>query len=239
VIYDDLMIVSCDGNDVQFVVALDKLTGKVRWQKVREGYQAYTTPLVVSLAEGDQVISPGAFRAVAYDPRTGKEIWQVKYGEGFSNVPRPVYGHGLVFICTGFQQASLLAVRPDGRGDVTKSKVAWRLDRGVPLTPSPLLVGDELYMVTDNGIAPRCPAHHADTLQKIKKAVHIQPPTLEYVCLIIRALVVSGDGMKQLIGAAGGNSLPRVYKSRALRALVNGPPCRFNGVNNRIRASLR
>ena len=149
VIYDDLLIVSCDGNDVQFVVALDKLTGKVRWQKRREGYQAYTTPLVVSLAEGDQVISPGAFRAVAYEPRTGKEIWQVKYGEGFSNVPRPVYGHGLVFICTGFQQASLLAVRPDGRGDVTKSKVVWRLDRGVPLTPSPLLVGDELYMVTD------------------------------------------------------------------------------------------
>jgi outer membrane protein assembly factor BamB len=153
VIYDDLLIVSCDGNDVQFVVALDKLTGKVRWQKRREGNQAYTTPLVVSLAEGDQVISPGAFRAVAYEPRTGKEIWQVKYGEGFSNVPRPVYGHGLVFICTGFQQASLLAVRPDGRGDVTKSKVAWRLDRGVPLTPSPLLVGGELYLVTDNGIA--------------------------------------------------------------------------------------
>ena len=153
VLYDDLLILSCDGNDVQFVVALDKATGKVRWKKMREGYQAYTTPLVVSLPAGDQVISPGAFRAIAYEPRTGKEIWQVKYGEGFSNVPRPVYGNGLVFICTGFQQASLLAVRPDGRGDVTKSKIEWRLDRGVPLTPSPLLVGDELYMVSDNGIA--------------------------------------------------------------------------------------
>ncbi len=153
VIYEDLLIVSCDGNDVQFVVALDKATGKVRWKKTREGYQAYTTPLVVSLPGGDQVISPGAFRAIAYEPRTGKEIWHVKYGEGFSNVPRPVYGHGLVFICTGFQQASLLAVQPDGRGDVTKSKVVWRLDRGVSLTPSPLLVGNELYIVTDNGIA--------------------------------------------------------------------------------------
>jgi outer membrane protein assembly factor BamB len=153
VIYQDLLIVSCDGNDVQFVVALDKATGKVRWKKMREGYQAYTTPLVVSLPEGDQVISPGALRAIAYEPRTGKEIWQVKYGEGFSNVPRPVFGHGLVFICTGFQQASLLAIKPDGHGDVSKSKIVWRLDRGVPLTPSPLLVGDELYMVTDNGIA--------------------------------------------------------------------------------------
>ena len=153
IVYEDLLIISCDGNDVQFVVALDKLTGKVKWKKSREGYQAYTTPLVVSLPGGDQVISPGAFRAVAYEPRSGKELWQVRYGEGFSNVPRPVYGDGLVFICTGFQQPSMLAVRLDGKGDVTNSKVEWKLDRGVPLTASPLLVGNELYMVTDNGIA--------------------------------------------------------------------------------------
>ena len=153
IVYEDLLIISCDGNDVQFVVALDKLTGKVKWKKSREGYQAYSTPLVVSLPSGDQVISPGAFRAVAYEPRSGKELWQVRYGEGFSNVPRPVYGDGLVFICTGFQQPSMLAVRLDGKGDVTNSKVEWKLDRGVPLTASPLLVGNELYMVTDNGIA--------------------------------------------------------------------------------------
>jgi outer membrane protein assembly factor BamB len=153
VIYDNLLIMSCDGQDVQYVVALDKMTGKVRWKKPREGYQAYTTPLVVRLPSGDQVISPGAFRAVAYEPATGKELWQVRYGDGFSNVPRPVYGDGLVFICTGFQQPSLLAVRLDGHGDVTKSHIAWTLKRGVSLTPSPLLVGSELYMVSDNGIA--------------------------------------------------------------------------------------
>jgi outer membrane protein assembly factor BamB len=153
IIYDNLLIVSCDGQDVQFVVALDKLTGKVRWKKFRQGYQAYTTPLVVRLPAGDQVISPGAFRAIAYEPRTGKELWQVRYGEGFSNVPRPVYGNGLVYICTGFQEPSLLAVRVDGRGDVTKSHIAWTLKRGVPRTPSPLLLGDELYVISDNGIA--------------------------------------------------------------------------------------
>jgi len=153
VLYDNLLIVSCDGLEVQYVVALDKLTGKTKWKKLREGYQAYTTPLVVRLPAGDQVISPGSFRAIAYDPRTGKEIWQVKYGDGFSNVPRPVYGNGLVFICTGFQEPSLLAVRVDGRGDVTKKQIAWTLKRGAPLTPSPLLVGDELYVITDNGIA--------------------------------------------------------------------------------------
>jgi outer membrane protein assembly factor BamB len=152
VLYDDLLIVSCDGLDQQFVVALDKANGKVRWKKMREGYQAYTTPLVVSLASGDQVISPGAFQAIAYEPRTGKELWRVKYAEGFSNVPRPVYGNDLVFICTGFQEPSLLAVRLDGRGDVTKSKIVWKLHRGIPRTSSPLLVGNELYVVSDNGI---------------------------------------------------------------------------------------
>jgi outer membrane protein assembly factor BamB len=153
VLYENLLIVSCDGQDVQYVAALDKLTGKVRWKKFREGYQAYTTPLVVRLPAGDQLISPGAYRAIAYEPRTGKEIWEVKYGDGFSNVPRPVYGNGLVFICSGFQQPSLLAVRVDGRGDVTKKLTRWTLTRGAPLTPSPLLVGEELYVITDNGIA--------------------------------------------------------------------------------------
>jgi outer membrane protein assembly factor BamB len=153
VIYDNLLIVSCDGQDIQYVVALDKMTGKVRWKKTRQGFQAYTTPLIIRLAGGDQVVSPGAFRAVAYDPSSGKELWQVRYGEGFSNVPRPVFGGGLVYVCTGFQEPSLLAVRVDGHGDVTRSHIAWSLKRGAPLTPSPLLVGDELYIVNDSGIA--------------------------------------------------------------------------------------
>ncbi len=153
VLYDDLLIINCDGGDVQFVVALDKHTGKVRWKKFRDGFQAYSTPLVVSLPAGDQVVSTGAHRAIAYEPRTGKEIWSVTYGDGFSNVPRPVYQDGLVFICTGFQQPSLLAVRLDGRKDVTRTHVAWSTNRGVPLTPSPIVAGDQLYMVSDTGIA--------------------------------------------------------------------------------------
>jgi outer membrane protein assembly factor BamB len=154
-LYDDLLIFSCDGSDAAFVVALDKRTGKVRWKTNRRFpyAQAYTTPLVIRRGERDQIVSIGAFRAAAYEPATGKEIWRVSYGDGFSNVPRPVYGHGLVFIATGFQQPLLLAVRADGTGDVTRSHVAWTLRRGAPLTPSPLLVGNELYLVTDTGIA--------------------------------------------------------------------------------------
>ena len=155
IVHGDLLIVNCDGSDTAFVVALDKHTGKVKWKRDR-GYpadQAYTTPLVIRVGDRDQLISVGAYRARAYDPLTGKEIWRVRYDQGFSNVPRPVYGHGLVFIATGFQEPSLMAVRPDGTGDVTKTHVTWTLKRGAPLTPSPLLVGDELYVVNDGGIA--------------------------------------------------------------------------------------
>ena len=154
-LYGDLLIISCDGSDEAYVVALDKSTGDVRWKTSRRQpwAQAYSTPLVIRVGERDQVVSVGAYRAAAYDPESGKEIWRVSYRDGFSNVPRPVYGHGLVYITTGFQQPSLLAVRADGLGDVTRTHIAWTLQRAAPLTPSPLLVDNELYIVSDIGIA--------------------------------------------------------------------------------------
>ena len=165
VLFGDLLIVSCDGSDEAFVVALDKQTGKVRWKTTRRQPwdQAYTTPLVIRVGDRDQIVSVGAYRAAAYDPASGKEIWRVSYADGFSNVPRPVFGHGLVYIATGFQQPSLLAVRADGTGDVTRTHIAWTLRRGAPLTPSPLLVGDELYIVSDNGIASCLDAKTGET----------------------------------------------------------------------------
>jgi outer membrane protein assembly factor BamB len=165
VLYGDLLILSCDGSDTAFVVALDKRTGKVRWKTSRRypADQAYSTPLVIRVGEKDQVVSVGAYRTTAYDPETGKEIWRVSYADGFSNVPRPVFGQGLVYIATGFQQPSLLAVRPDGTGDVTKTHIAWTLQRAAPYTPSPLLVGDELYVVSDIGIATCLDAKTGET----------------------------------------------------------------------------
>jgi outer membrane protein assembly factor BamB len=154
-LHKDLLIFSCDGSDTAFVVALDTRTGAVRWKTPRRqpADQAYSTPLVIRVGDRDQVVSVGAYRAAAYDPDTGREIWRVSYADGFSNVPRPVYAHDLVYIATGFQEPSLLAVRADGTGDVTKSHVVWTLRRSAPHTPSPLAVGDELYVVSDLGIA--------------------------------------------------------------------------------------
>ncbi|MEQ1897794.1 MAG: PQQ-binding-like beta-propeller repeat protein [Vicinamibacterales bacterium] len=155
VLYRDLLIVNCDGFDQAYVVALETKTGKPRWKtsRRRPWSQAYSTPIIVRSADRDLLVSVGAFRTGAYDPLTGADVWQVSYGDGFSNVPRPVAGHGMIYLATGFQQPSLMAVRMGGTGDVTKTHVAWTLSRGAPLTPSPVLAGDELYLVTDTGVA--------------------------------------------------------------------------------------
>lgn len=154
-VFGDLLIVSVDGPDAAFLVALDKATGKQRWKswKHRPWDQAYSTPLAIKAGDRDEIVSVGAYHAAAYDPATGKEIWGVNYPEGFSNVPRPVFGDGIVYITSGYQQPSLLAVRVDGAGDVTRTHIAWNLARAAPLTPSPLLVGEWLFVVNDAGIA--------------------------------------------------------------------------------------
>lgn len=152
VIYDDLLIVSCDGTDVQYVAALDKHTGKLRWKTDREGRMAYSTPLVIQVDGQDQLVSTGGEQAMAYEPASGKEIWRVRY-DGYSEVPRPVFGQGLVFLATGYDTPWLYAVRPDGRGDVTDTHVEWKMQHGAPLNPSPLLIDDRLYLVDDKGIA--------------------------------------------------------------------------------------
>src|SRR5262245_21167833 len=88
----------------------------------------------------------------AYDPRSGREIWRVRY-DGYSVVPRPVHGHGLVFVCTGYNTVTLLAIRPGGRRDVTRTQVAWKFRKScVPHVSSPLLAGDGLYLVGDRGV---------------------------------------------------------------------------------------
>ncbi|MGH7225507.1 MAG: PQQ-binding-like beta-propeller repeat protein, partial [Gemmataceae bacterium] len=88
----------------------------------------------------------------AYNPADGKEIWRVRY-DGYSVVPRPVYGRGLLFISTGYDRPVLLAIRPGGKGDVTGTAIVWKTNKTVALTPSFLLDGDELYLVSDRGIA--------------------------------------------------------------------------------------
>jgi outer membrane protein assembly factor BamB len=156
ILVDNALVFSCDGGEEAFVVALNCKTGKVLWKTDRSVDAvkkfSFGTPLLITVKGQKQIISPGSNMVGAYDPKTGKEIWRVRY-DGYSVIPRPVYGQGLLFICTGYNFPSLLAIRPDGKGDVTATHVAWTTRRAAPHTPSPVLVGSELYMVSDRGMA--------------------------------------------------------------------------------------
>ena len=170
VIFRDLLLLHFDGSDLQYVVALDKRTGKTVWKTPRsidfqdlgpdgkpqaEGdmRKAFATPQIITVDGAPLLISMGAKATYAYDPLTGKERWRVEERTNHSASTRPVFGFGLVFLPTGFPKGELLAVRPEGRGDITATHVAWRLTRGVPNKPSVLLVDDLLFMTTDAGVA--------------------------------------------------------------------------------------
>ncbi len=169
ILFEDLLIVTMDGVDVQYLVALDKATGRTVWKTDRtadwddldaEGKprdegdlrKAYTTPLIVESDGAVQMISVGAKAFYGYDPRTGRELWKVNM-PAFSGAAGPVYRDGIAYVVTGFGQTELMAVRIDGAGDVTDSHVLWKTARTVPRTPSPVLVGDLLFTINDTGIA--------------------------------------------------------------------------------------
>jgi outer membrane protein assembly factor BamB len=158
VLWGQHLIFHCDGSDVQYIVALDKRTGRVAWKTNRSGQmnpepqlkKAYATPLLLEVNGQPQVLSPASDWLYSYDPRTGTELWRLSYGLlGFSIVPRPVVGHGMLFMSTSFTQPQILAVTLDDQSP----KIVWRHARQAPNICSPLLVADELYLLSDKGIA--------------------------------------------------------------------------------------
>jgi outer membrane protein assembly factor BamB len=151
------LIFHMDGSDEQYIVALDKSSGKVAWKTKRSGAmhdnpqlrKSYGTPLVMERDGKTQVISPASNWVYGIDPTTGQELWKVEYGIlGFSLTPRPVMGHDMFYMSTGFMKPELLAI---SLKEETPT-IAWRYTKNVPTMPSPILVGDELYFTSDGGI---------------------------------------------------------------------------------------
>ena len=99
------------------------------------------------------MVSPASGAVFGYHPESGRELWRVGYGQGYSVVPRPVAAHGHVYVATGFDRPRLLAIRTGGRGDLTGTHISWSTARSVPKTPSVLAHRNEIYFVSDGGIA--------------------------------------------------------------------------------------
>ncbi len=162
ILYKDLLIITCDGSDQQYTAGLDCATGKIRWKRERSApyrdqtvtRRAFVTPLVIEHEGRVQMISPAADQCHSLNPETGEELWHIRY-VGYSTVPRPVFGNGIVYICTGYFTPELTAIQVDGSGDVTDSKILWKGKKGIPENPSPLLFEGDVYIVSDDGVASR------------------------------------------------------------------------------------
>ncbi len=167
VIFEDLLILTMDGVDVQYMVALDKKTGKTVWKTdrtaiwndlgpdgkpLREGdyRKAYSTPLIVEVDGKLQMFTASSKAMYSYDPRTGKEIWKIKH-PCYSAAARPLYYKGLAVMVTGMPKVEVVAIKADGQGDVTDSHIAWRYSQAVGRTPSPIIVDDLLYVLSEDG----------------------------------------------------------------------------------------
>ncbi|MDZ4817959.1 MAG: PQQ-binding-like beta-propeller repeat protein, partial [Planctomycetota bacterium] len=160
IIFENLLILTFDGFDVQFLIALNKETGETVWKVDRNIHpatldgdykKAYGTPRILKIGEELQLISPSAGATVAYDPRTGKELWRVLSG-GMNAAARPLFGNGMIYATTAAGGWQLFAMRPGGHGDISKSHVEWKYAKAVPTRSSPLLNDDRIYMVNDTGI---------------------------------------------------------------------------------------
>lgn len=146
-LYRDRVIVYQDQSRDSFIAAFDAATGRQLWRTVRQASVGWGTPVAIRLGSRDEVIVNGQDRVQSYDPQSGAELWSCR-GTSFEVIPTPVVGAGLVF-CSSGRVGPTLAIRPGGSGDVSRSHLAWSSQRGSPFVPSPILVGDELYMVND------------------------------------------------------------------------------------------
>lgn len=154
IIYNDLVIQNCDAEGTSFLVAVNKETGKEAWRTPRRSKPrgGWSTPIVVEVDGRDQIVLNGEFGVQGYDPASGAETW---FCESFNGrgTPTPVTGNGLVYVVSG-KSGAVYAVKPGGKGDVTKSRMAWNTVRkGGRDLPSPILVGDSLFVINMGGIA--------------------------------------------------------------------------------------
>lgn len=148
-LYQDKLIVFQDhrGKGPSFLLVLDKKTGKEIYKVPRKEKLGWGSPVIINVDGQDQLLVSSEQRVYAYDPENGKEIWTCA-GNLVEVTPTPVVGEGHVYCCSG-RAGPTLAIRPDGKGDVTKTHVTWKTIKGAPFIPSPLLYRGQLYIVND------------------------------------------------------------------------------------------
>jgi outer membrane protein assembly factor BamB len=154
VILGDHVIQNCDASGASYLLAIEKKTGKQVWRTKRADKPrgGWSTPILIDTGKRKELILNGEFGVRSYDPKSGRDYWFCKGFNG-RGTPVPAWGHGMLYVING-KPGDVYAVKPDGSGDVTSSRMAWHTARrGGRDLPSPILVGDFLFTVSMGGVA--------------------------------------------------------------------------------------
>jgi outer membrane protein assembly factor BamB len=193
ILYKNLIILHYEGSDMQFIVALDKKTGKTVWKTERPqelyeplsyiGKKAYITPNIVTVNGKDLLISNGSAVCIAYDPETGEEVWRIIQGED-STISMPVTDNGKVCFYTGFvtspdddKYAELLAVDPAGSGDITETNIIWRKKSPILQLLTPVIIDGLIYTIDTKSMMECIDADSGNTIwsEKVKGKFNASP----------------------------------------------------------------
>jgi hypothetical protein len=153
VLYKDLVIINADHDGDSYLAALDRASGKTVWKTPRQNKtRSYCTPLIRTIDGRVQMILSGDKCVASYDPADGSRHWIID-GPTEQFVASLVYNGDLLFLTAGFPEHHMMAIRPDGRGNVTNSHIVWRTQRGASYVPSPIASGKFFLITSDDGIA--------------------------------------------------------------------------------------
>ena len=155
ILFKDMVVLNGDHNGESYLVALSRAKGKALWKTPRQNRtRSYCVPLIRELAGRTQMVLSGDKCVASYDPNNGKQHWIIDAPTD-QFVASPVYSArtGLLYITGGFPDHHILAIKPDGHGDVTQTHIVWRTIKGVAYVPSPIIAGDYFLIVSDSGVA--------------------------------------------------------------------------------------
>ncbi|HET6880184.1 MAG TPA: PQQ-binding-like beta-propeller repeat protein [Pirellulales bacterium] len=172
VLFEDKVIVNGDHDGDAYLVALDRATGKTLWKVPRENKtRSYCTPIIRQIDGRWQMILSGSKCVASYDPRDGSRHWIID-GPTEQFVASMVYNGKLLFLTAGFPEHHILAIKPDGEGNVTDSHIVWRTTENCSYVPSPIVVGDYFLVVSDEGIGSCYDAASGQKLWKHRMGPH-------------------------------------------------------------------
>ncbi|HVX11590.1 MAG TPA: PQQ-binding-like beta-propeller repeat protein [Pirellulales bacterium] len=172
VLFEDKVIINGDHDGDAYLVALDRDSGETLWKVPRENKtRSYCTPIIREIDGRWQMILSGSKCVASYDPHDGSRHWLIN-GPTEQFVASMVYDGKLLFLSAGFPDHHILAIRPDGKGDVSKTHIAWRTTENCSYVPSPVVVDDYFLIVSDEGIGSCYDAASGKRLWKHRMGPH-------------------------------------------------------------------